>query len=192
MSRAPALALLAAVAVGACGVAARAATAVPLEDAAVARGKVVFAEVCHACHGLRYLGEAALMPESAALAAFGKIPPDLSLMALARGRGRQGADYIAALLTGYTGAAGKNRVFPGIAMPAPFPADDPGLKKKADDVAAYLLHAADPHDAERRRLGPRVLAYLGLLTALLFLVYRRTWGALGRPRERPPRGPASS
>ncbi|HEY5998316.1 MAG TPA: cytochrome c1, partial [bacterium] len=150
----------------------------PAGAAAVARGREVFAQVCRSCHGLRYLGERAPLAESDARAAFGKVPPDLSLMALARGREGQGAAYIAALLSAYVDAPEKNRVSPGIAMPAPFAGDDPDLRRKAADVAAYLLFAADPHAAERRRIGAGVLVYLAALAALLFLVNRRTWSGL--------------
>lgn len=151
---------------------------VPTDGAATARGRAVFAEICRSCHGLRYLGERAPLSEDAARAAFGKVPPDLSLMAFARGRQGAGAAYIAALLAGYEDTPAKNRVYPGIAMPAPLSMDDPDLTRKAGDVAAYLLFAADPHAAERRRLGPGVLVYLGVLTALLFLVNRGTWSRL--------------
>jgi cytochrome c1 len=162
-----------------------------VDEAAIARGKAVFSQLCHPCHSLRYRGERTPLSEREALAAYGKVPPDLSLMALARGREQRGADYIAGLLTAYEDSPARNRVFPGIAMPAPLSAADPDLRRKAGDVASYLLFVADPHAAERRRLGYGVLGYLGVLAGLLFLVNRRTWvglrsggGAPGADRTR--------
>lgn len=64
-----------------------------LSGAAVQRGRNVFMAVCNQCHGLKYLIDGlhpnditpTISPEDSK-SAFGVEPPDLSLMALARGR----------------------------------------------------------------------------------------------------------
>jgi len=116
---------------------------------------------------------------------FGLVPPDLSLMAKAR---EGGADYIYSLLTGfYQKADGSvdNHVFPGVKMPdvlnysdAKETAQRAPLQEQARDVAAFLRWAADPHAADRHRLGYYVLTYLVVLTLLLYLAKRRIWARL--------------
>ena len=116
---------------------------------------------------------------------FGILPPDLSLMANAR---EGGSGYIYELLTGfYQKADGSvdNHVFPGIKMPdvlnysdAKEPAQRAPLQEQAKDVAAFLVWTADPHATERHHLGYYVLAYLAVLTLLLYLSKRRVWARL--------------
>lgn len=159
---------------------------------AVERGRAVFMASCSACHGLKYLKEngqkegikPALDPE-AAKASFGVEPPDLSLMAISRGRGLEGADYIYRLLTTYyqdENSVIKNRAFAEetesdgvIAMPPPIPMDDPELIKKSKDVAAFLLKAAEPSAGERIRTGKYVIGFMAVFTTLLFLLNKYTW-----------------
>lgn len=121
----------------------------------------------------------------------GAVPPDLSVMVLAREDGR---NYLYALLTGYgeppagmqmgTGM-NYNKYFPGhqIAMPAPLSdgkveyAD--GTKATVDqmarDVTEFLTWAANPEMAERKRMGLRVLLFLMLMTVVTYVVKRRVW-----------------
>ncbi len=133
--------------------------------------------------------------------------PDLSLMAKARAGfkgpyglginkliyGSGGAEYILAIMTGYTGKereeAGtlyyENTAFPGgwIAMAPPLVdgqvefADGHGndAKYMAADVAAFLQWTAEPHLAARKRVGFLGVAFLGLLTLLLYLTNKRLW-----------------
>lgn len=158
---------------------------------AASRGKAVFMEACNSCHGLKYLREGAssglrpLMDPGAAKEAFGVEPPDLSLMASARGRGKTGARYIQRLLTTYyTDEDGrvKNRAFGEetqgdgtIAMPQPLNPNDPDFDKKTHDVAVFLLHVASPEAQERRSIGAYVLIYMAVLTALLYALNKATW-----------------
>lgn len=152
----------------------------------IERGKALFTQYCSACHGLKYYKGAAApaMDAATAEAAFGVAPPDLSLMASARGRGDKGAEYIYHLLTSYYTVDGqvRNKAFAeetktdgAIAMPAPIPMDDPALKEKAADISAFLLDVSDPSASERLSIGPWVLAYMVLLTAVLYLLNKRTW-----------------
>lgn len=144
-------------------------------EAAITRGKAVFTAVCQNCHSLKYAGFAARMNAETATRAFGKVPPDLSLIAKARGKGRAGAGYIYTLLVGFNETPEKNSIFPNIAMPSVLSPADPQSGRKARDVSAFLLHTAEPSAGERRNLGRYVLGYMVVLTTLLFLLNRKTW-----------------
>jgi cytochrome c1 len=151
-------------------------------EAAVKRGEQLFTSTCQSCHSLKYLGYEARITAENAQNAFGKAPPDLSLMTKARSGG---AGYISALLAGYNDSPEKNSVFPNIAMPPPFSGDDSEFTRKAKDVSAFLLYAADPSANERRGLGRYVLGYMVVLTTLLFFFNRKTWKGI---RKKPPDG----
>lgn len=142
---------------------------------AVKRGEEIFKTVCNGCHGLKYLGLKAQMSPDIAKTAFGKEPPDLSLLAKARGKRDEGVRYIYALLTSYNDTPEKNSVFPNIAMPPVLSKDDPQFEQKAKDVSAFLFYAAEPTAIERKRLGKYVLAYMVLLTVLLYALNRKIW-----------------
>ncbi len=140
--------------------------------------------------------------EQAAKAALGAVPPDMSLLAKARTYERgfplflidpfiqyqeQGADYIYALLTGYTEQNDLNwdEYFPGhkIAMPDPLSdglidyadGSPETVQQYAEDVAAFLTWAAEPKLDERKRLGLRVLVFLIVYAGLLLLVKKKIW-----------------
>jgi len=116
---------------------------------------------------------------------FGVVPPDLSLMAHAR---EDGSAYIYEILTGFyhkPDGSVDNHAFPGIKMPdvlnfsdAEGPTQRGPLEKQARDAAAFLNWAADPHAAERHHLGYYVLAYLLVLTILLYFSKRKVWARL--------------
>jgi len=175
------------------------------------RGAETIAGVCMSCHDLKYLhyrdllsiglsqkavdsyrGELSLeapllssMSADQRKAMFGLVPPDLSMMARAR---EGGARYIYTLLTSFhtTEAGGvDNSLFPGIKMPdilSYSSAEDPeAIRKTAREAAIFLDWAADPHADERHTLGYYVLAYLGVLTLLLYLLKCRIWQRLDAP-----------
>ena len=133
--------------------------------------------------------------------------PDLSLMAKARAgfhgpyglglnqlfKGMGGAEYIAALLTGYTGEekeeAGailyENTAFPGgwISMGPPLSdglvefddghAND--VHHMAEDVAAFLMWTAEPKMMARKQAGFTGVLFLVVLSVLLYLTNKRIW-----------------
>ena len=118
----------------------------------------------------------------------GAYPPDLSLMTKAR---HGGADYVKAILMGYaeapqgfTLASGQhyNRFMSGhrIAMPAPlgdgFVDYKDGSPKTLDqyssDISAFLTWTAEPYMIERKRMGLRVMLYVGIMTLIFYLNYR--------------------
>lgn len=186
------------------------------DQAQLLRGLTVFTEVCMGCHSAKYvtykglidypeLGVSREMADSLrgdksltsgmntellsedAKESYGKVPPDLSLVVLAR---RGGADYIYSLLTGYKhDPEGKvtdgnyNEFFPGnlIAMPDPLgwldhdEADTADLEQQANDVSAFLAFIADPHQNERRAIGGYVMGFLLLLAIVLLMLKRELW-----------------
>jgi ubiquinol-cytochrome c reductase cytochrome c1 subunit len=133
--------------------------------------------------------------------------PDLSLMAKARAgfhgpygtgisqfvNGIGGAEYIASLLTGYTGEekeeAGTtlyaNTAFPGgwISMAPPLAGEDVEfddghsneLHHEAEDVAAFLMWAAEPKMMARQHAGFVGVLFLTVLSVLLYLTNKRIW-----------------
>jgi cytochrome c1 len=124
----------------------------------------------------------------------GALPPDLSVVAKAR---EGGPDYIYALLTGYTDkpagfdvAQGLhyNKAFPGHQIAMPQPLSDgvtsytDGTPKTLDnyarDVSAYLMWAAEPKLEERHKTGARVLLFLVVFVAIMYLAKRTVWARL--------------
>jgi cytochrome c1 len=106
----------------------------------------------------------------------------------------QGVDYIAALLRGYdnppagvTVPSGTfyNKYFPShnIAMPQPlFPGQvtfDDGspqtVEQYSQDIAAFLMWAAEPHLDQRKRIGFQVMIYLIVLAGLLYFTKKKVW-----------------
>lgn len=148
----------------------------------------------------------------------GALPPDLSLVARARDVERNpswwihpflmlgdianayqegGADYIYALLTGFSEppagfklVEGKfyNKVFPGHQISMPPPLSDgavayqdgtpPTVDNYAHDVVAFLSWAADPSLDTRKQIGWQVILYLIVTTALLYLGKKRIWAGI--------------
>ena len=133
--------------------------------------------------------------------------PDLSLMAKARAgfhgpygtglsqlfNGMGGAEYIASILTGYTGEekveAGttfyENHAFPGgwISMAPPLMGEDVeyandhpnSLENEAKDVAAFLMWTAEPKMMARKQAGFAGVIFLAVLSVLLYLTNKRIW-----------------
>ena len=132
--------------------------------------------------------------------------PDLSLMAKARAgfhgpyglginqlfKGMGGAEYIASLLTSYTGGekeeAGaflyENEAYGGyLAMAQPLYGDDviyedgteATIEQQAQDVAAFLMWAAEPQMMARKQTGFVAVLFLTVLSVLLYLTNKRLW-----------------
>lgn len=133
--------------------------------------------------------------------------PDLSLMAKARAgfhgpyglginqflNGMGGPEYIASLLTGYTGEekeeAGvilyENTAFPGgwISMAPPLYGDDvefddgapTDIESISKDLAAFLMWTAEPKLMARKQAGLTGILFLSVLAVLLYLTNKRLW-----------------
>jgi ubiquinol-cytochrome c reductase cytochrome c1 subunit len=124
----------------------------------------------------------------------GALPPDLSLITKAR---EGGAQYVYSIVTGdgdtkdmphgFKVTDGKyyDPYFPGrnISMPPPLRADSvtysdgtpATVDQEAHDVVTFLAWAAEPKMEERKHIGLGVMAFMVLLSGLLFLSYRRVW-----------------
>jgi ubiquinol-cytochrome c reductase cytochrome c1 subunit len=116
--------------------------------------------------------------------------PNLSLMAKAR---IKGPEYIVSLLKGYTEEekeqAGsvlyENNLYPGgwIAMSQPLWGDDveymdgteASLQQEAEDVAAFLMWAAEPKLNVRKESGFRAVLLLLFLSVFLYLTNKKLW-----------------
>ncbi len=108
-------------------------------------------------------------------------------------RGIGGPEYIVSILTGYTGEeveeAGtvfyENHTFAGgkIAMAPPlsdeqveFADGSPNdVKHMAEDVATFLMWAAEPHMMARKQSGFLAVTFLIVLTVLLYLTNKKLW-----------------
>jgi len=133
--------------------------------------------------------------------------PDLSLMAKSRAafhgpyglginqlmKGTGGAEYISAILHGYTGEektqAGttlyENHYFPGgwIAMAPPLydeavefqDGHENSIQAMSEDVAAFLMWTAEPKMGARKQAGFAGVLFLTLLSVLLYLTNKRLW-----------------
>ncbi|WP_292287379.1 cytochrome c1 [Marivita sp.] len=133
--------------------------------------------------------------------------PDLSMMAKARAgfhgpyglginqffKGMGGPEYMASLLTGYTGEdkeeAGailyENTAFPGgwISMAPPLWGDDVDyadgteatIEQQSKDVSAFLMWAAEPKLMARKQAGFVGVIFLTVLSVLLYLTNKRLW-----------------
>lgn len=138
--------------------------------------------------------------------------PDLSMMAKARAgfhgpyglginqlfKGTGGPEYIASILTGYTGEtkeqAGttfyENHAFPGgwISMPPPLSGEDVEyadghsneLHHIAQDVSAFLMWTAEPKMMARKQAGFTGVLFLAILSVLLYLTNKRIWAPIKR------------
>jgi len=188
------------------------------------RGAQIYQEVCAACHGLELVafrnlhdwgGPGFTNDQVKAYAANFEVydaeeddfktagandyfpvsgvetAPDLSLMAKAR---KGGPDYIASLLTSYTGVEEdgiyENKAFGGISMAPPledgqveFADGAPNdLKHMSEDIAAFLMWTAEPKMMHRKRIGFVGVTFLSLLAFLLYLTNKKLWADIKRKK----------
>ena len=187
---------------------------IPSDHDSVLRGAEHVVNECTACHGLKYIKFTdmltlgvpketvdkwrsfnpvnsrilAEMSEQTAATAFGGvIPPDLSLMTIAR---EGGVHYLYSFLIAYSadpkgGPNPLNHIYPDTLMPdilgIATATDDKQraeIKTKAKEITAFLNWAADPRAAERKQLGIYVIVYLSILTLLLYLWKAQIWRKL--------------
>jgi ubiquinol-cytochrome c reductase cytochrome b/c1 subunit len=151
--------------------------------------------------------------ENQARARFNGVPPDLSVIIKARGYERgfpwfvvdlftqyqeHGADYMVALLTGYSDAPKGttvppgtfyNKYFPGHFLTMPAPLSDnrieytdgtkPTAQQLARDLTAFLTWTAEPHLEARKRIGMQVIIFLMVFAGLLYFTKKRVWKSAG-------------
>ena len=145
--------------------------------------------------------------DQAAVATFGKAPPNMNLLAKALKYERgfpwfvfdalpgleyqeMGADYIHAILNGYTKPDDPqwNLYYPGHKIAMPQPITDGAVKytdgtpdtldNYSRDVASFLSWAAEPNLLERRKIGLRVMIFLFVLAGLLYFTKKRIWESM--------------
>jgi len=121
----------------------------------------------------------------------GAYPPDMSLLAKARGGG---APYLYGILTGYTEppegvtvADGQyyNKHMEGnkIAMAAPLSdgmigyedGTDETVSQYSKDVSTFLMWAAEPKLEQRKRMGVKVILFLIAFAGIMYAVKKKIW-----------------
>ncbi|PWN51174.1 putative CYT1-cytochrome c1, heme protein [Violaceomyces palustris] len=124
----------------------------------------------------------------------GALPPDLSLMVKAR---HGGADYIFALLTGYTDPPAGVKVQEGLNYNSYFPGTQIAMARvlydglvdyedgtpattsqMAKDVVTFLNFCAEPEHDDRKRMGMQAIIILSSLTALSLWTKRFKWASI--------------
>ncbi len=184
---------------------------VETDSKSIERGAEAMIGSCHSCHSMKYIhyrdllnfgmdkqkvetwrGDQPLdapvlaqMAENDAMGAFGKVPPDLSLMVKARDGG---PNYLYSYLLGYYAKPDgtlSNHIYPETKMPDVLGvssiaegASHTEVQGQARDIVSFLAWVSDPHEAKRLRLGYYVIAYLLVLTTLLYFVKKQIWSKL--------------
>lgn len=138
-----------------------------------------------------------------ALAWFGAVPPDLSLIVRQRGK-----NWLYSYLKSFYHDASKpfgvdNLLSPGVAMPnvleilageqilnssGQLQRTRSGLISPAEfdslltDLVSFLSYVSEPEQAFRRHVGYAVLVFLGLLATVLYLLEREIWRTVARKK----------
>jgi ubiquinol-cytochrome c reductase cytochrome c1 subunit len=122
----------------------------------------------------------------------GAYPPDMSVLTRAR---EHGADYVYAVLTGYSDppedfhlmeGMNYNKYFAGrqIAMAPPLTGEGQvefkdgtkgTVEQMARDVTTFLAWAAEPDLEVRKQMGVRIVLFLTILGGLVYAVKRKVW-----------------
>jgi len=124
----------------------------------------------------------------------GALPPDMSLIVKARARHE---DYVFSLLTGYTDPpAGVklgdgqhyNPYFPGgkISMAQPLSngqvdyedGTDNSMSQMPKDVTTFLCWASSPEFDDRKKLGIKILVFLGIIAVPTLYYKRLKWSVI--------------
>jgi ubiquinol-cytochrome c reductase cytochrome c1 subunit len=144
--------------------------------------------------------------EAAKAANNGALPPDLTYIVNAR---HGGEDYVFSLLTGYCDAPAGVTVGEGQAYNPYFAGGALGMAQQlfnegvefddgtpatvsqmAKDVCVFLRYTAEPEHDQRKRMGMKAVAMLGLLLVITYYIKRQKWSVLKSRKLafKPPRG----
>jgi ubiquinol-cytochrome c reductase cytochrome c1 subunit len=199
------------------------------DTASLQRGLRDFAGYCRGCHALKYMRYSRMaddlqippdqlakyvlpagakpsdyvttpMPSADAQNWFGKVPPDLSLMARERGAGylyrflttfyadpksTTGANnlqlasvampHVLSTLEGVKVAVFKNGVFDHFVQVAPGSQSHEEYLATVRDLVNFLDYVGEPAQVQRRSLGVKVVLFLLAFTALTYLLKREYW-----------------
>ena len=179
------------------------------DQASLQRGAKLFMNYCLSCHSAKYqrynrmardlgltedevkenlmfttdkIGDTMNIAMSADDAAkwFGQAPPDLSVIARARG-----VDWIYTYLRSFVPDEKRpfgvnNTVFPDVGMPHvlwKLQQDQSAEKFDSDmrDLTAFLSYIAEPIQMERQRLGVWVLLFIAVFFVLAYLLKKEYW-----------------
>lgn len=182
------------------------------DKASLQRGAQIYMNYCMGCHGLQYaryertatdlgipedlfteyllfdtdarIGDLMTnaMSEKDGKKWFGAAPPDLTLIARARG-----TDWLYTYLRNFYDDANpsrpygvNNRVFPDVGMPHVLLELEQSLETEEYDLAItdlvnFLDYTAEPMQLERERTGIYVLLYLALFFVFAYLLNREYW-----------------
>lgn len=199
------------------------------DTASLQRGLRDFAGYCRGCHSLKYMRYSRMgddlqipaaqlakyvlpagakpsdyvmtpMPSADAQNWFGKVPPDLSLMARERGTGylyrflttfysdpsrTTGANnlqlasvampHVLSTLEGVKVAVFKDGVFDHFVQVAPGSLSHEEYLATVRDLVNFLDYVGEPAQVQRRSLGVKVVLFLLAFTALTYLLKREYW-----------------
>ncbi|MDP3705680.1 MAG: cytochrome c1 [Legionellaceae bacterium] len=152
-------------------------------------GEQLFKDYCNGCHTLRYMSHPSVsLPSTEAISWFGKLPPDLSLIARVRG-----TDWLIAYLTGFypdkhRPFGSNNRVIHDVLMPnVLFPLQEPSCEshnnnrgemsfssyqQAVQDIVIFLVFVAEPSRIVRYKLGFAVVGFLAIFLLLYWRLIR--------------------
>ncbi len=189
---------------------------IPTDNESRKRGAETVVSTCMMCHSLKYMKFShmkdigmteeeilyllddqkiddkmySVTPVEVRKESYGIVPPDLSIMAIARAKGPQ---YIYTLLTSYyynENGENDSHLFPGIKMPDTLGYSDSeegsedraAIEQQAKDVAAFLVWTSDPNAESRKNIGIWVMVYLFIMTILLYLCKKKVWKRVDESR----------
>lgn len=145
----------------------------------VKRGEGLFIDYCSGCHTLRYMSyHKVSMPEEEANLWFGRMPPDLSLIARERG-----THWLVDFLRGFYPDSrqpygSNNDLLPNVMMPnalAPLQYESnekhvcnkDNFNQAVSDVVVFLNYVSDPNAHTRHITGYIVIGFLCVLLLLV-------------------------
>jgi ubiquinol-cytochrome c reductase cytochrome c1 subunit len=153
------------------------------DRAELQRGAAVFMNYCAGCHSLKYMRPDQIMgnayPTKISMPAvdaqqwFGRMPPDLSLIARQRG-----SEWLYHFLTGFYADKTRpfgvnNNCFPNVAMPDVL---TPTLRNEdVHAVVSFLVYAAEPARMIRYQAGVMVMVFLVVLGAFVYRLKVMYW-----------------
>lgn len=151
------------------------------------RGASFFMNYCAGCHSLKYVRPDAIighqfvtqvsMPEADARQWFGRMPPDLSLIARQRSAGWL-SSYLTSFYADSTRPFGANNaLMPDVGMPnvlAPLQ-HNTTFYHDVHDVVSFLVYVAEPKKLIRYRIGAGVMAFLTVFTILIWRLKLLCW-----------------
>ncbi len=159
----------------------------PIEsDPAIVRGAEAYKNWCAGCHALQYVRapfavmQQVSMPAEEAVQWFGKMPPDLSLIATIRGK-----QWLTGYLLGFYPDASRpygsnNRLIPGVMMPDPFTTLPAPPHALVADLVAFLDYVAVPNRLESRHIGRIVVLFLFIFWLVMMALQRLLWKKIVR------------